>query len=150
LGTVTPGRRSAQHTYLTAAQHGQKSFFAAEVHEKVLLWLRKFRCEALVEPHIVELYALYSARWIMCEEAISEYGLLAKHPTTRQPIATPYAAMSQNYAKQAAALWTQMQANDLGQHYIIKDRLDEFLNGRKIIQYALRCIYESLRSQVCL
>ena len=30
------------------------------------------------------------SRWIQCEEAISEFGMLAKHPTTGNAIASPY------------------------------------------------------------
>lgn len=35
------------------------------------------------------------ARWIQCEEAITEFGFLAKHPTTGNAIQSPYVAMSQ-------------------------------------------------------
>lgn len=31
-------------------------------------------------------YAMSVSRWIQCEHAISEYGFLAKHPTTGQTI----------------------------------------------------------------
>ena len=46
------------------------------------------------------------ARWIQCEEAISEYGFLAKHPTTGQAITSPYVSMSQSYMKQATQQWS--------------------------------------------
>lgn len=39
-------------------------------------------------------------RWIQCETAISEYGFLAKHPTTGSAISSPYVVMSRGYMKQ--------------------------------------------------
>lgn len=47
-------------------------------------------------------------RWIQCEEAISEFGFLAKHPTTGNAIASPYVAMSQTYMKQVNQVWYQI------------------------------------------
>ena len=40
--------------------------------------------------------------------AISEFGFLAKHPTTGAAIASPYVSMSQNYMKQVNNLWYQI------------------------------------------
>ena len=48
------------------------------------------------------------ARWIQCEMAISEYGFLAKHPTTGAAIASPYVAMSREYMKQINQIWYQI------------------------------------------
>ena len=48
------------------------------------------------------------SRWIQCEEAISEYGFLAKHPTTGNAIASPYVQMSQSYMKQITQIWYQI------------------------------------------
>jgi hypothetical protein len=48
------------------------------------------------------------ARWVQCEEAISEYGFIAKHPTSGSPIASPYVSMSQNYMKQTNQIWYQI------------------------------------------
>ena len=45
------------------------------------------------------------ARWIQCEDAISEFGFLAKHPTTGAAITSPYVAMSTNYMKQINQQW---------------------------------------------
>ena len=46
-----------------------------------------------------------AARWVHCEEAISKYGYLGKHPVSGQPIQSPYVAMSQQYMKQTNRLW---------------------------------------------
>ena len=48
------------------------------------------------------------ARWIQCEIAISEYGFLAKHPTTGAAIASPYVSMSREYMKQVNQCWYQI------------------------------------------
>ena len=48
------------------------------------------------------------SRWIQCEEAVSEFGFLAKHPTTGNAMQSPYVAMSQNYMKQTNQLWFQI------------------------------------------
>ena len=51
-----------------------------------------------------------AARWIHCEEAVSKYGYLGKHPISSQPIQSPYVAMSQNYMKQTNRLWNEIFA----------------------------------------
>jgi hypothetical protein len=48
------------------------------------------------------------ARWIQCEECITEFGFLAKHPTTGNAIPSPYVSMSQSFMKQANNLWYQI------------------------------------------
>lgn len=48
------------------------------------------------------------SRWIQCEEYISEYGFLAKHPTTENAVASPYVAMSRDYMKQVNQVWFQI------------------------------------------
>ena len=48
------------------------------------------------------------ARRIQCEQAITEFGFLAKHPTTGNAITSPYVSMSQNFMKQANNIWFQI------------------------------------------
>ena len=62
----------------------------------------------LVNNQLIEQYAMSVARWIQCEEAISEFGYLAKHPTTGNAIASPYVSMSRDYKKQVNADWSQI------------------------------------------
>jgi len=45
---------------------------------------------------------------IQCDTAITEYGFLAKHPTTGSAIQSPYVAMSQNYMAQTNRLWYEI------------------------------------------
>lgn len=55
-----------------------------------------------------------AARWIQCEEAVTEWGFLAKHPTTGNAIQSPYVAMSQSYMAQTNHLWDEI-------YQIVKD-----------------------------
>ena len=68
--------------YLRAQQKNGKSLAAAEIFEEVWLWLKQRGCDGLVSRQLIEQYAMTVSRWIQCEECISEYGFLAKHPTT--------------------------------------------------------------------
>jgi len=61
-----------------------------------------------VNPRLIESYAQAFARFIQCEEAISTYGLLGKHPTTGGAIASPFVSMSQNFQKQANLIWYEI------------------------------------------
>lgn len=96
------------HEFLSAAQRDGKQTVAAEVYETTWRWVRDRRCEHLVPPQLVELYAQSVARWIQCEQAINAYGLLAKHPTTNNAIPSPYVNMGQNYYRQVANTWMQI------------------------------------------
>ena len=85
---------------LSAKQKNGKKLVAAEVYKKTWNWLHERGCAALVSPELLERYAMSVARWIQCEEAITEFGFLAKHPTTGNAIQSPYVAMSQNFMSQ--------------------------------------------------
>jgi hypothetical protein len=47
------------------------------------------------------------ARWIQCEEAVSEFGFLAKKPTGTV-FSSPYVTMAREYMKQANLAWYQI------------------------------------------
>nr|DAQ21266.1 MAG TPA: terminase small subunit [Bacteriophage sp.] len=94
--------------YLKQKQKNGSSLCAEEIFMETWLWLRSKGCESLVNNQLIEQYAMSVARWIQCEEAISEYGYLAKHPTTGNAIASPYVSMSRDYKKQVNADWFQI------------------------------------------
>ena len=101
-------------------------------------WLKGRGCEKLVNPQLVSQYAMTVARWIQCEEAISEYGFIAKHPTTNAAIASPYVSMSQNYMKQVNQLWYQIYQivkenclTDYGGQTPQDDAMERLLRARK-------------------
>lgn len=92
--------------YIKAKQKNGKPLYAEEIYNNTWGWLIECKCDHLFVPAIVEEYEMSFARWIQCEEAISEYGFLAKHPTTGQAITSPYVSMSQSYMKQATQQWS--------------------------------------------
>lgn len=91
--------------YLKSRQKNGKDFYAEEIYMTTYLWLKKRMCENLVSRQLIEQYAMSVSRWIQCEEAISEFGFLAKHPTTGNAIGSPYVQMSQAYMKQITQVW---------------------------------------------
>ncbi len=94
--------------YLSARQRNGKPLGADEIYRETWQWLKERRCERLVNPRLLESYAQAFARFIQCEEAVSQYGLLGKHPTTGGAIASPFVQMSQNFQKQANNLWYEI------------------------------------------
>lgn len=94
--------------YLKATQKSGKDLCAEEVFKDTFLWIQERGCEKLVSTQLIEQYVMSVSRWIQCEEFISEYGFLAKHPTTGNAIASPYVTMSQTYMKQVNQAWYQI------------------------------------------
>lgn len=93
---------------LAAVQKDGKTLVAGEIYKSTWQWLGERGCAVLVSPQLLERYAMSVARWIQCEEAVSEYGFLAKHPTTGAAIASPYVSMSQNFMNQTNRLWLEI------------------------------------------
>ena len=100
--------------YLKAKQKSGKDLCAEDVFVATYKWLKNCGCEKLVTVQQIEQYAMSVSRWIQCEEAISEFGFLAKHPTTGNAIASPFVAMSRDYMKQVNATWFAI-------HQIVKE-----------------------------
>jgi hypothetical protein len=94
--------------YLSARQKDGKPLGADDLYAETWQWLKERRCERFVSPRLIEAYAQAFARYIQCEEAISQYGLLGKHPTTGGPVASPFVHMSQSFQKQANLLWYEI------------------------------------------
>lgn len=94
--------------YLAAVQKSGKALVGNEIYKTTWQWLSARGCAALIPAQLIEQYAMAVSRWMQCEEAITEYGFLAKHPTTGQAMQSPYVAMSQSFGKQANNLWYQI------------------------------------------
>jgi len=94
--------------YLKSEQKNGKDLCAEDVYKETYAWLKSRGCEKLVSNQLLEQYAMSVSRWIQCEECISEFGFLAKHPTTGNAIASPYVSMSQSYMKQVNQSWYQI------------------------------------------
>ena len=68
--------------------------------------------EKEVNSMLVEQYSMCAARWMQCEEAITRYGLVGKHPTvTTSVVQSPFVSMSHSYylgmakRRQAYLVW---------------------------------------------
>lgn len=109
--------------YLKSEQKNGKGMCAEEIHKETWLWLKDRGCDALVNPQLVEQYAMSVARWIQCEECISEFGFLAKHPTTGNAIQSPYVSMAQSFMKQSNHAWYQI-------YQIVKENCASDYSGR--------------------
>ena len=96
------------HDMLSAKQRDGKPLGADEIYNTTFAWLAERKCEKLVSPQVLERYAMCAARWIQCEEALTAYGLLGKHPTTGQPIVSPFVGMSNTYMNQTNRLWNEI------------------------------------------
>lgn len=94
--------------YLKTEQRDGSKLGADVILDETYKFLARFNCDKLVSKRLVEGYAMSFARFIQCEEAISKFGLVGKHPTTGAPIASPFVSMSQSFQKQANLLWYEI------------------------------------------
>lgn len=98
----------APSDYLSARQKDGKPLGADALYIETWKWLKERGCEKFVNPRLIEAYAQAFTRYIQCEEAISIYGLLGKHPTTGGAITSPFVQMSQSFQKQANLIWYEI------------------------------------------
>ena len=94
--------------YLSARQKNGIPLGADEIYKETWLWLKKRGCENLVNKRLIESYAQAFARYIQCEDAVSTYGLLGKHPTTGGVMVSPFVQMSQQFQKSANMIWYEI------------------------------------------
>lgn len=94
--------------YMKAQQKNGIELCAEEMFRETWLWLKRLGCAELVNTQLINQYAMSVARQIQCEQCISEYGFLAKHPTTGAACQSPYVAMLQQFTKQANQSWFQI------------------------------------------
>ena len=98
----------APSDYLSAKQKNGIPLGADEIYKETWQWLKQRNCENLVNSRLLESYSQAFARYIQCEEAISQFGLLGKHPTTGGVIASPFVQMSSQFQKTANLLWYEI------------------------------------------
>lgn len=94
--------------YLSAMQRDGKPLGADAIFKETMKWLHDRGCDQLVNPRQVESYSEAYARYIQCSEALSKYGFISKHPTTKLPTTSPYVAMEIQYQKQANLIWYEI------------------------------------------
>ena len=81
-GDLEGSKMPEPSAYLAAVQRDGNPLGADQIYRDTWRWLKERGCEKLVAPRLIEAYAQNFARFIQCEEAISNFGLLGKHPTT--------------------------------------------------------------------
>ena len=96
--------------YLTEDQKGGGKLCTELIYKETYRWLKAVGCEKIVTKQLVEDYSLAVARKNQCEQILSKFGLLAKHPTTREDTVSPFVKMSIDYSKQATQFWCQIYA----------------------------------------
>ena len=94
--------------YLTAEQKGGEKFYARQIYRETCDWVKTHGCEDFVPKQLIENYAQATARHVQAEEYLSQFGLLTKHPTTGEPIISPFVKMSLEYMKQSQQAWYQV------------------------------------------
>lgn len=94
--------------FLSAEQKNGTDLHARMVFEDTWQWLEARGVSTFVAPKLIEQYVMSVVCWEQCEEVISKYGFLSKHPTTGNPIASPYVSMSQQFMNQATRLWNEI------------------------------------------
>lgn len=94
--------------YMKARQKSGTDLCAEEIFRETWEWLKKVGCTDYVNTLLINQYAMSVARQIQCEQAISEYGFLAKHPTTGAACQSPYVSMLHQFTKQANQSWYQI------------------------------------------
>ena len=107
--------------YLKSKQKDGSVTCAEEIFKETWQWLRERKGDQLIPVQQIEQYAMSVARWIQCEEAVSEYGFLAKKPTGTV-ISSPYVTMGREYMKQANAAWYQI-------HQVVKENCSVEYSG---------------------
>ena len=108
-GAVRAGETMPEPSdYLSEIQRDGKPLGADLVYRETWQWLDQRGCSQFVAPRLIEVYAQAFARYVQCEQAISKFGLLGKHPTTGAAIASPFVAMSQSFGKQANVYWYEI------------------------------------------
>lgn len=122
--------------YLKARQKDGSVTCAEEIYKEIWEWLRARKCDQLIPVQQIEQYAMSVARWIQCEEAVSEFGFLAKKPTGTV-FSSPYVTMAREYMKQANLAWYQIYqvvkencTVDLGDRSPQDDVMERLLTAR--------------------
>ncbi len=121
--------------YMKASQKNGKDLYAEEIFNETWDWLNNLGCAEKVNIQLINQYAMSIARQIQCEQCISDYGFLAKHPTTGNAIASPYVSMLQMFTKQANQTWEKIyqvvKDNSVETPKAPQNPMDKLLSRRK-------------------
>lgn len=78
-----------------------------EIFKQTVEWLKGTGCLGFINPQHISEYAHCKSRWLECEQW-NDKNLLAKHPTTGQPMQSPYVDIGLKYLRQADTAWTKI------------------------------------------
>ena len=117
--------------YLSAEQKGGGKLYAKQIYKETFEWVIAHGCESFVPKQLIENYAQVTARHIQCEEFLSTYGLIGKHPTTGEPMQSPFFKMSGDYVRLSSQLWYQIYAivRDNAAKGIINDSANDVMES---------------------
>lgn len=80
---------------------------AKEIYVETWQWLKDRGCLNLVNPHLIEQYAMSMGRWVQLESLQSQIGPISKQ-INREMKVSPIVTMAQNYLREARALWNEI------------------------------------------
>jgi phage terminase small subunit len=107
------------HEYMNMTTKNASENIAKKIYGEIYDWLKKRRCEHLVQPHLIEQYSLSFARYSQAETVVHQFGMFAKSQTNGNPVPSPFIEISQTYLKQSQNLWLSIYS-------IIKDSCNEY------------------------
>mgnify|MGYP007000710966 CR=1 FL=1 len=93
--------------------------YAAEIYEETWQWLNERSCASLINPMLLEQYAMSASRWVQLEGINSQYGFITK---TAQGVVTASPSVAQAYMKQTNQLWYQI-------YQIVKENCSTAFDG---------------------
>ena len=80
---------------------------AKEIYEETWYWLKDRDCLYLINPHLIEQYAMSMGRWVQLEKLISEVSPISKQ-INGEFKSSPLVSMAQNYLREARLLWNEI------------------------------------------
>lgn len=118
--------------WLNQKQKDGEPLSASEIYAKTKQWITERSAEEVVPDMLIQQYAMTFARWMQVEEAISKYGMIARHPTSKAPVKSPFIEMETTYMKNSLLIWMQIQARvgERGVTARVIDPLEEMLNAQ--------------------
>jgi len=98
------------HPYMSMTTKNAGENLSKQIYDEVYAWLKDRKCEYLVQPQLIEQYALSYARYAQAETAIHQFGLLAKNQNSGNAEPSPFIEISQTYLKQSQSIWLSIYA----------------------------------------
>lgn len=89
------------------AEQRMGELYAAEVYQETWDWLKERGCATLINPMLLEQYAMSAARWVQLEGINSQYGFISK-TAQGNATASPFVTQALAYMKQTNQLWYQI------------------------------------------